>query len=169
MRLSRRPPSQAPRRVRVGAAVVLGSCLIACGCASLPFGSGKRTVTLVLTSTADLNNCGKSSALPLSYRVIQVTDPGPLAGMKPERIWGKEAAMLGGGLVWLGPESVIEAGTTKQDNSIPLDPTAKAVVVIANYCKTRESCFYHVEQVTGKKRLEIRLTADATCLTPSPR
>lgn len=77
--------------------------------------------------------------------------------------------MLAGGLVWLGPESVIEPGATKKDKPIPLDPSAKAVVIIANYCKTKESCFYHAEPVTSKKKLEIRLTADATCLTPSQR
>ena len=131
----------------------------------MPF-AGKPKVDVVLTAGKDLNNCGKSAALPLSYRIIQVTDAGPLAGLKPERLWGHEEEMLGGGLVWRGPESVIEPGTSKVDKDIPLDPRAKAVVVVGNFCKTRESCFYSAQPVTGKKRSKIHLTADASCLTP---
>lgn len=144
-------------------AVLLAGATVGCGKKLI----GKPTYTLKLTATSALNNGGRPVAYPLRYRVIQVTDPLPLAGMKLERLWDKEESMLGGALLSKGPESMIEPNAQKAEKPVPLDPQAKAIVVIGNFTKTKDSCFYHVQPITGKKSVVLDLTADATCLRPT--
>jgi type VI secretion system VasD/TssJ family lipoprotein len=144
------------------------------GCAHAPKGSSSGPgVSLRLTASPRLNNCGRATAYPLHYKVIQVTDPLPLAGMTVERLWDHEAEMLGGAMLGKGPEQVIEPGKVRTD-PLTVDPNAKALVVVGNFCRTTGSCFYYVQNVNqggkkkGKKAISLDLTADSTCFSPTP-
>jgi len=144
------------------------------GCAHAPKGSSAGPgVSLRITASPRLNTCGRATAYPLHYKVIQVTDPLPLAGMTLERLWDHEAEMLGGAMLARGPEQVIEPGAVKTD-PVAVDGNAKAVVVIGNFCRTSGSCFYYVQNVNqggkkkDKKALSVSLTADSTCFSPTP-
>ena len=147
--------------------VALGSLL---GCAAVGKGSPKgRAVTLNIAATSSLNNCGRAVPLVLHYRMIQVTDAAPLAGMKLGLLYGQEREMLDGALLWAGTDMSIEPGATRQDPPVQIDPRARAVVVIGNFCKTRESCFYFSQPIPAKlkKNIVLDLTADSTCIGPT--
>ena len=145
------------------------------GCAHAPRASSSGAgVSLRLTASPRLNNCGRATAYPLHYKVIQVTDPLPLAGMKLDRLWDHEAEMLGGAMLARGPEQEIEPGAVRT-GPVTVDPNAKAMVVIGNFCRTDGSCFYYVQNVNqggkkkDKKALSVSLTADSTCFSPTPQ
>jgi len=140
------------------------------GCAAMGKGTPKGPVmTLRMTATSRLNNCGKSVPQRLYYRVVQVTDAAPLAGMKLENIWDRESEMLGGAFVARGADLSIEPNASRPDAPVTLDPRTKAVVVIGNYCKTQGSCFFFSQPLPAKKKkaLAIDLTADSTCIGPT--
>ncbi|HEY6866504.1 MAG TPA: type VI secretion system lipoprotein TssJ [Candidatus Eisenbacteria bacterium] len=165
------------KAVRVVTAAVPTTLLLTlAGCSMMGKGTPKQVpVVLKMTATGALNNCGRAVPLVLHYRMIQVTDTQPLAGMKLDQLYDHEAEMLGGALSWAGPDLSIEPGATKQEAPVPVAPGAKAVVVLGNFCKTRESCFYYafpLANATGKqykKQILLDLTADSTCIGPTKR
>ena len=69
-----------------------------------------------------------------------------------------------------GAALTIEPGVTRTDAPVQLDLRTRAVVVIGNFCKTRESCFYFAQTLPQKmkKNLFLDLTADSTCIGPTP-
>ena len=151
--------------------LVLGTLVLSSGCAAMGKGTPKgKLVTLKITSTRRLNNCGRPVPLVLHYRMVQVTDAAPLAGMKLENVYDRESEMLGGAFVSRGPDLTIEPGVTRTDAPMQIDPRTRAVVVLGNFCKTRESCFYFAKAVPAKmkKNLLLDLTADSTCIGPTP-
>src|SRR5258706_13394631 len=101
-----------------------------------------RLVSVRITATSRLNNCGKAVPLVLHYRLVQVTDATPLARMKLENIYDREAEMLGGAFVARGPDLTIEPGTSPTHAPVQLDPRTRAVGVLGEFCNTRESCYY---------------------------
>src|SRR6266850_7953835 len=152
-------------------ALALGTVALSSGCAVMGKSTPKgKLVTLKITSTSRLNNCGRAVPLVLHYRLLQVTDATPLAGMELENVYDREAEMLGGAFVARGPDLTIEPGVTRQDPPAQIDPRTRAVVVIGNFCKTRGSCFYFAQTlpVKMKKNLFLDLTADSTCIGPTP-
>jgi len=155
----------------VPAVLVLGALGLSTGCGAMSKGapSGKL-VSVRMTATSRLNNCGKAVPLVLHYRMVQVTDATPLAGMKLENIYDREAEMLGGAFVARGPDLTIEPGTSHTDAPVRLDARTKAVVVIGNFCKTQGSCFYFAKTLPlkMKKNLFLDLTADSACIGPTP-
>jgi type VI secretion system VasD/TssJ family lipoprotein len=128
-----------------------------------------RQVTLKLTATSRLNNCGKSVPQRLYYRVIQLTDAAPLAGMKLENVWDRESEMLGGAFISRGADLSVEPNASRPDAPVTLDARTKAVVVIGNFCMTQGSCFYFSQAIPEKqkKALVLDLTADSTCIGPT--
>jgi type VI secretion system VasD/TssJ family lipoprotein len=151
----------------MAALLVLGASF---GCAAMGKGTPKGgRVTLKLTATSRLNNCGKSVPQRLYYRVIQVTDAAPLAGMKLENIWDRESEMLGGAFISRGSDLSIEPNASRPDPPVTLDPRTKAVVVIGNFCQTQGSCYYFSLAIPEKKKkaLALDLTADSTCIGPT--
>jgi type VI secretion system VasD/TssJ family lipoprotein len=159
------------KALRLAAAVAvlaaLGSLL---GCAAVGKGTPKgRLIKLNITASSNLNNCGRAVPLVLHYRMIQVTDAAPLAGMKLGLLYGQEREMLDGALLWAGMDLAIEPGATRQDPPVAIDPRARAVVVIGNFCKTKESCFYFAQPIPEKVKKDILLdlTADSTCIGPT--
>ena len=48
--------------------------------------------------------------------------------------------------------------------------TPRAVVVIGDFCKTQGSCFYFSQSIPEnlKKNIVLDLTADSTCIGPTP-
>ena len=95
-----------------------------------------------MTATGALNNCGRAVPLVLHSRMLQLSD--------------------------------IEPGARKTEAPVPVASGARAIVVLANFCKTRGSCFYYVfdlANATGKeykKHIALDLTADSTCIGPTP-
>jgi type VI secretion system VasD/TssJ family lipoprotein len=149
------------------ALVVLGSLS---GCSMMGMSTPRsRLVAVKMTATGRLNNCGKSVPQRLYYRMIQVTDAAPLAGMKLENVWDRESEMLGGAFISRGADLSIEPGASRPDASVALDPRTKAVVVIGNFCMTQGSCFYFSQAIPEKlkKALSLDLTADSTCIGPT--
>ena len=157
-------------RKAVRLAAVLAVLASLTGCAAMGKGTPKgRLVTLKLTASSNLNNCGRAVPLVLHYRMIQVTDAAPLAGMKLGLLYGHEQDMLGGALLWAGMDTAIEPGATRTDPPVQIDPRAKAVVVIGDFCKTQGSCFYFSQSIPEnlKKNIVLDLTADSTCIGPT--
>jgi len=159
------------KAVRLAAAGALLAALGALlGCSAMGKGTPKgRLVKLHITASSNLNNCGRAVPLVLHYRMIQVTDAAPLAGMKLGLLYGQEQEMLDGALVWAGMDLSIEPGASRIDPPVKIDPRARAVVVIGNFCKTKESCFYFAQPIPAKlkKDLLLDLTADSTCIGPT--
>jgi type VI secretion system VasD/TssJ family lipoprotein len=156
------------KAVRLAAALSLLASLS--GCAAMGKGTPKaKTITLKITTTSSLNNCGRAVPLVLHYRMIQVKDAAPLAGMKLGNLFGHEQEMLDGALLWAGMDTSIEPGTTRTDPPVPIDPQAKAVVLIGDFCKSQGSCFYYTQAIPEKlkKGIVLDLTADSTCIGPT--
>jgi type VI secretion system VasD/TssJ family lipoprotein len=115
---------------------------------------------LTVAATPDLNRCGKATGYPLTFRVLQVTDPSVLTGMSLTQIWNKESSLLGPSLLDRR-EFVVDPGQTA---SVPVErkPGAVAVIVVGNFCRPRGSCWYYARPLAQGKG--VRLTAGADCL-----
>lgn len=138
------------------------------GCAAGGLLKSKPKLKLELRSTANLNNCGRTAAAPLRVRLLQVTDAAALAGAALTQVWGREETFLGGAFV-ARSEDAIDPASKKEVPAIELDPKARAVVVVGNFCKTQGSCWYHVQPRKGNGGISLDLTADASCLRPTKR
>ncbi len=147
------------RSLAVSFAVLLGVALLA-GCSAV--GMGKKSITLTVSSGADLNNCGKASPQPLEFAVIQVTDAKPIAGTSLVQVWAKEKALFGDALLTRDTGSIVP-GAAKQPFAFQRNPKAKAVIVIGNFCKPDGSCWYATQDLA--KGSKLALEAGASCLT----
>lgn len=116
---------------------------------------------MTLRAAPDCNSCGKKAGYPLTYRVLQVTDPAVVTGMSLTQLWGKEATLLGPALLDT-KESFIDPGAKKL---LPVEkkPGATAVVVVGNYCRPRGTCWYIAQPLSKGK--SIRLLAGSDCLS----
>lgn len=116
---------------------------------------------MTVVAAPDLNKCGKATGYPLTYRVLQVTDPSVLSGMSLTQLWNKESNLLGPALLDRR-EFVVDPGQTV---SVPVErkPGAVAVVVVGNFCRPRGSCWYHAQPLSKGK--SVKLTAGADCLS----
>jgi len=152
---------------RAGLAALAGALVILAipiaGCAKLPLIGGKPTVKLKIAGTADLNNCGKSSA-SLSFRVVQATDASPLTGATLLQFWDREKDLLAGSFVDVSETKFVDPGKSVEF-VVPLKPDTRAVVVVGNFCKTLGSCWYVVAPRKGGGGVKLDLTADASCLS----
>ena len=75
------------------------------GCSMM--GMGKKSVSLSLEATAQCNTCGKASAQPLEFAVLQVTDPAAITGASLVQIWGKEKSLFGDALLTRDTGSIV--------------------------------------------------------------
>lgn len=114
-----------------------------------------------LTATKDCNNCGRSSGNPLTFRVLQVTDPSLLTGMTLTQLWDKEQKLLGAGLLDRR-EAFIDPGQT-QDLPIDRKPGARAIIVVGNFCSSHGSCWYHSQTLAAGGN--VKLLAGADCFS----
>ena len=139
-------------------------------CSLLPFLHGKPVIRVKFTTSADLNNCGKAGTAPLTLRVFQVTDASALTGERTtlSRVWRHETDEFGTVLVGSPLEQVLRAGQPAE-LSLDRDPKAKAVVVVANFCKTQGSCWFVVRPLKGGGGAKLELNAGATCLQETRR
>jgi type VI secretion system VasD/TssJ family lipoprotein len=135
--------------------------MLLAACALLAGGCGAGTLKVSLAATPNLNNCGKPAGYPLTYRVLQVTDPSVVTGMSLTQLWGKEAALLGPALLDT-KESFIDPGAKKQ---LPVEkkPGAAAIIVVGNFCKPRGTCWYVAHPLAKGKAL--KLLAGSDCLS----
>jgi type VI secretion system VasD/TssJ family lipoprotein len=152
-----------PKAVRV--TIALASLLGAAGCSKVPVVGGPAKARVRVTASADLNDCGKGAASPLTYRIVQVTDASAMTGTTLAQVWGREDKLLAAAYVTRSQDSVDPGG--KRDIGVELDPKAKAVIVIGNFCKSEGSCWYYVAQRKGGGGMSIRLAAASDCLRPT--
>ena len=129
------------------------------GCSAI--GLGKKSVSVSLTASADCNNCGKASAQPLEFEVLQVSDPGPIAGTSLAQVWGKEKDLFADKLLTRDTGSIVP-GAVKQPFAFERNPKAKAVIVIGNFCKPDGNCWYFSQDLS--KGSKLALEAGASCL-----
>src|SRR5712691_11251275 len=122
--------SYASRSTYAVCSVALALALIS-GCSTV--GLGKKSIALSLTATAECNTCGKASAQPLEFEVLQVTDAAAITGTSLVQVWGKEKALLGDALLARDTGSIVPG--SKQPFAYQRNPKAKAVIVVGNFCK----------------------------------
>lgn len=134
-------------------------------CAKVPVVGGPPKAQIQVTAAANLNDCAKGAAAPLTYRIVQVTDASAMTGTTLGQVWGREDKLLAGAFVTKSQDSV-DPGA-KREIGVELDDKTKAVIVIGNFCKTDGSCWYHVAQRKGGGGLKVKLSADASCLRPA--
>src|SRR5262249_33673701 len=107
------------------------------------------------------NSCGKPAGLPLTVRVLQVTDASALGGLTLDRLWDHEDKVLGTALLAKN-DLVVDPGTRKE-LLVERAALAKSAVVVGSFCKTEGSCWLVVKNLKGKGAT-IKLAADASCL-----
>lgn len=129
------------------------------GCAAVGLGGGPLKV--VMTATKDCNNCGRPTGYPLTFRVLQVTDASVISGMTLTQLWDKEEKLLGSALLDRR-EGFVDPGRSV---TLPLErkPGATAVIVIGNFCQSRDICWYYAQSLSKGGR--IKLVAGADCLS----
>jgi type VI secretion system VasD/TssJ family lipoprotein len=135
-----------------------------CGCAKVPIVGGAAKAKIELTAAPNCNSCGKDQGYPLTFRVVQLTDASPLAGVTLVQLWDHEDKLLGSVFVSKSTNDVIEPGAKKKEISVELDDKTRAVVLVGNFCKTSGSCWYHVATRKGGGGVSVKLLADASCL-----
>lgn len=128
------------------------------GCSMM--GMGKKSISLSLEATPQCNTCGKASAQPLEFAVLQVTDAAPITGTALVQIWGKEKNLFGDALLTRDTGSIVPS--SKQPFVYERNPKAKAIVVIGNFCKPDGSCWYFTQSLAKGSKLVLR--AEASCL-----
>jgi len=133
------------------------------GCSMM--GMGKKSVSLSLEATAQCNTCGKASAQPLEFAVLQVTDPAAITGASLVQIWGKEKSLFGDALLTRDTGSIVPS--QKQPYAYERNPKAKAIIVIGNFCKPDGNCWYYTQSLAKGSKLALR--AEASCLAPATR
>jgi type VI secretion system VasD/TssJ family lipoprotein len=145
----------------LGAAALAAACLLAFApsCAKVGLGGGAPKVTV--TAAQDCNSCGSATGYPLTFRVLQVTDVGAITGMTLSQLWDKEAQLLGPALVDRR-ESFVDPGRSVTV-ALEKKPGATAVVVIGNFCQSRDQCWYFAQPLSQGS--SIRLVAGADCLS----
>ena len=83
------------------------------GCAKVPLVGGAAKAKIELTAASNCNSCGKSQGYPLTFRVVQLTDASPLAGVTLVQLWDHEDKLLGSVFVAKSTNDVIEPGSKK--------------------------------------------------------
>ena len=133
--------------------------LVVAGCATVGMGKAKVTVTVTAAPTA--NSCGRPTGYPLTFRVLQVTDGSVLSGVTLTQVWDKESALLKAALVDK-QESFVDPGG-RRELELERKPNATAVIVVANYCRSNGTCWYHVQPLSQGG--SVKLLAGADCLS----
>jgi type VI secretion system VasD/TssJ family lipoprotein len=142
------------------AAIAAFCVLAAIGCAKVPLVGGKAAIQLSLEASDQCNTCGKQSAQPLEFAVIQVTDASAITGTSLVQIWGKEKALLGDAL--LTRDTGFIDPKAKQEFSYERNAKAKSVIVIGNFCKPEGTCWYVLQPLSKGSHLKLR--AESSCL-----
>jgi len=128
-------------------------------------GLGKKSISLSLTATAECNSCGKASAQPLEFEVLQVTDPAAISGTSLVQVWANEKTLFGDALLTRDTGSIVPGA--KQPFVYARNAKARAVIVVGNFCKPDGSCWYFTQSLS--KGSKMALEAQASCLAPATR
>lgn len=160
-------------RIRGWAAPLL-ACLVLTTAGCGIFGGGKssssgagggREVSLVLSAEAKLNTCGDGPANALGVRVYQLGGDRGMAGAPQAALWENDEKELGQELLER-QEFFLDPGS-KQSVTLRLKPQARAVAVVGNFCRSRETCWKWVQPVEGV-RSPIELRFGETCVQAAP-
>jgi len=154
--------------------LLLATPLTWTGCGGSSKSGGPANVTtlaqarITFTATPALNNCGKSTPLPLIIKIVQVADPAVMNGMTQERLWGREKVLLN---PLTDPDTLTLSPGQKREIRVWLIRGTKGVVVLGGFCMTDPKCpsWYHTAEWSGYDNLIVKLTAEATCFTVSKR
>lgn len=122
---------------------------------------GKKSVQLSLEATSQCNTCGRASAQPLEFAVLQLTDASAITGTSLVQIWGKEKALFGDALLTRDTGSIVP--NSKQPFVYSRDPKTRAILVIGNFCKPDGNCWYYSQSLSKGSKLSLK--AEASCLT----
>jgi type VI secretion system VasD/TssJ family lipoprotein len=145
----------------VRAATILLAALLVVGSLSCAKGGGKRTFTLEVTTLAKANSCGQETGNSLSFRIVQVTDATPIAGVPLANVWDREERVFGAAFV-AKKDGYVDPGLPKKARfQYELDPKAKAVVFVGSFCKPEGECWYVTRSLDKGRTL--RLTIDEFC------
>lgn len=136
---------------------LLALALLAGGCMM----GGKKSVQLSLEATDQCNTCGRASAQPLEFAVLQLTDASAITGSSLVQIWGKEKALFGDALLTRDTGSIVP--NSKQPFVYARDPKTKAILVIGNFCKPDGNCWYYSHSLSKGSKMSLK--AEASCLT----
>jgi type VI secretion system VasD/TssJ family lipoprotein len=125
---------------------------------------GKGTLRVTLAATATANNCGKAQGFPLTYRLLQVSDPSAMAGLTLKQVWDKEEKVLGSALL-KKTEGFVDPG---RESVLPVarEDGATAMIVVGNFCQTRGNSWFVVQPLS--RGGSVKLTAEATGFRVTP-
>jgi type VI secretion system VasD/TssJ family lipoprotein len=144
---------------------IVGSGTLGCGIfgggKSAPGGGGTREITLVLSAGAKLNNCGDGPANALGVRIYQLGGDRGLSGAPQAALWENDEKELGKEL--LGKQELFLDPGSKQPVKLRLEPGARSLAVVGNFCKSREACWKWVQPVEGLGSV-ITLRFGETCV-----
>jgi type VI secretion system VasD/TssJ family lipoprotein len=148
-----------PLAVALLAAGLASSAFLLGGCAKLPI-VGKKALKVELRATPDCNSCGRPTGYPLTFRVLQVTDPSLLSGMTLTQLWDKEEKLLGPAML-KKTEGIVDPGRSI-DLPVEKQDGATAMVIVGHYCQVTGSCWYYVHYLS--KGGSVKLKAGPDCL-----
>jgi type VI secretion system VasD/TssJ family lipoprotein len=145
----------------VGAVALAAACLVVLSPACAKVGLGGAAPKVTVTAARDCNSCGGASGYPLTFRVLQVSDVSAITGMTLNQLWDKEEKLLGPALLDRR-EAFVDPGRAV---TIPLEkkPGATALIVLGNFCQSREQCWYFAQPLSKGSR--VKLIAGADCLS----
>lgn len=139
--------------------MLLAGVLAVAGCSAV--GLGGKSVRVEVDATADCNSCGRPSGYPLTYRVLQVTDPSAVTGMTLTQLWDHEDKLLGPALLDRR-EAYVDPG---RSSVLPVErkPGVTAVIVVGDFCESHGSCWFYVQPLS--RGSHIKLQAGAECFS----
>ena len=155
------------RAFRLAGGIAAAAALsVTASCSALPFIGGKPSVRLVMEAAPLVNSCGEAKGLPLTVRVLQVSDASALSGITLDRLWDREEKVLGSALLARG-DAIVDPGTRKE---VKFDRVsqAKSVVVVGNFCKAEGACWYVIKPLKGGGAT-LKLSLGPTCLQETKR
>jgi type VI secretion system VasD/TssJ family lipoprotein len=129
----------------------LAGCLLllAAGCAapgsSLPLRGSSRLPQLAVTvrGTAQLNNCGRSTAFQLEFRVVQLKAQPNLQGVSAKQLWTQGSDVLRDILI---PARPYKASTVDPDTTAlltdDLAPETQSILVYGSFCKASPDSYF---------------------------
>ncbi len=151
----------------------VAAVLLSTSCLRGPIPGPPPRIEFVLSTTPDLNSCGKKRGEVLYYRILQVTDASRLATATPKMVWDREGTVLGEALLKDSQgrayaEGMVEPDTAGVHVSVPRIGTAKQVVFLGYFCSTHGTCWYLARPLPAKGSMTVKVIADSSCVRDAP-
>jgi len=137
----------------IGPGAVAAALLIA-GCS--------HDVMLRVTSVHNLNSPTKDRGHRLAYRLVQLKEMPPMAGVQFPSLWRHEKDVFPGLVLGEPEEGNLDPDTTVK-LSVKRDKAATAFMLVGNYYKPQGSCWYYVQSFAQGS--SVTLTAGPSCFS----